>query len=47
MTGGFWFSQQSPGQRLFVIEAPTSYICDPDPVNGRIVRHSNYGFNET
>lgn len=43
LTGGFRFAQQSPGQRLFVIEAPTSYICNPS--TGRIMRHSNYGFN--
>jgi MSHA biogenesis protein MshO len=44
LTGGFRFTQQSPGQRLFVIDEPTSYICDP--ATGFIERHSNYGFND-
>ncbi len=39
----FRFSQQSPGQRLFVIDEPTSYICNP--ASGQIVRHTGYGFN--
>lgn len=39
----FQFAQQSPGQRLFVVENPTSYICDPS--TGRIQRHNGYGFN--
>jgi len=43
LTGGFRFAQQSPGQRLFVIDPPTSYICNP--ATGRIFRHSNYGFS--
>ncbi len=40
---GFQFAQQSPGQRLFVVEPPTSYICDP--ATDRIQRHTGYGFN--
>jgi MSHA biogenesis protein MshO len=44
LTGGFRFTQQSPGQRVFVIDEPTSYICNP--AAGYIVRHSNYGFND-
>ncbi len=39
----FRFAQQSPGQRLFVVEDPISYICNP--ATGRMQRHSNYGFN--
>ncbi len=39
----FRFSQQSPGQRVFVIEEPTSYLCNP--ATRRIERHTNYGFN--
>ncbi|MCP4470288.1 MAG: hypothetical protein GY815_06325 [Gammaproteobacteria bacterium] len=39
----FQFAQQSPGQRLFVIEDPVSYICNP--ATGRLRRHDSYGFN--
>jgi MSHA biogenesis protein MshO len=39
----FQFAQQSPGQRLFVVEQPTSYICNP--ATGRMLRHDNYGFS--
>jgi MSHA biogenesis protein MshO len=39
----FRFAQQSPGQRLFVVEDPTSYICNP--AAGRLQRHGNYGFS--
>ena len=39
----FQFAQQSPGQRLFVVEEPVSYICNP--VSGRLQRHDTYGFN--
>jgi MSHA biogenesis protein MshO len=39
----FQFAQQSPGQRLFVVEDPISYICNP--ATGRILRHDNYGFS--
>ncbi len=39
----FQFAQQSPGQRLFVIEDPVSYICNP--ATGRLLRHDGYGFN--
>ncbi len=38
----FQFAQQSPGQRVFVIDAPTSYICDP--ASGRITRYTGYAF---
>ncbi len=39
----FQFEQQSPGQRVFVVERPISYVCEAG--NGRIRRHSDYGFN--
>jgi MSHA biogenesis protein MshO len=39
----FEFAQPSPGQRLFVINSPVSYICNP--ATGRLVRHDSYGFN--
>jgi MSHA biogenesis protein MshO len=40
----FQFAQQSPGQRLFVVEDPISYICNPGD-SGRLRRHDSYGFN--
>ena len=43
MLPGFQFSQQSPGQRVFVIEDPVSYVCNPGA--GTIVRYSGYGFS--
>lgn len=43
MNPAFGFSQQSPGQRVFVIDEPISYVCNP--ASGQIVRHSGYGFN--
>ncbi len=39
------FSQQSPGQRVFVVGDPISYVCNP--ATGRIQRHTNYGFDQT
>ena len=39
----FEFRQQSPGQRIFVIDEPISYICNP--ATGSILRHTGYGFN--
>jgi MSHA biogenesis protein MshO len=39
----FQFSQHSPGQRVFVIEDPVSYVCNPSA--GTIVRYSGYGFS--
>ena len=39
----FQFAQQSPGQRVFVIDGPTSYICDP--ATGRITRYTGYAFS--
>ena len=37
------FSQQSPGQRVFFVAAPISYVCNP--ATGAIVRHTGYGFD--
>lgn len=42
LTTPFLFTRQSPGQRVFFIDGPISYICDPD--SGRILRYSNYTF---
>ena len=38
----FQFSQQSPGQRVFIVDGPISYICDP--ASGRITRYSDYDY---
>jgi MSHA biogenesis protein MshO len=38
----FQFSQQSPGQRAFIVSGPISYICDP--ASGRITRYINYAY---
>ncbi len=43
MAPAFQFAQQSPGQRVFVIDGPTSYICNP--ASNQIVRYSNYAFS--
>lgn len=43
MIPAFQFAQQSPGQRVFVIDGPTSYVCDP--ATNQIVRYSNYAFS--
>jgi len=39
----FQFSQQSPGQRLFIVDGPISYICNP--ATGRITRYSGYDYS--
>ncbi|MEM7563337.1 MAG: type II secretion system protein [Pseudomonadota bacterium] len=36
----FQFSQESPGQRVFLVDAPISYVCDIG--NSRIVRYRGY-----
>ncbi len=36
------FSFQSPGQRLFIVDGPLSYICDN--ATGRLSRYSGYAF---
>ncbi|MFB3058660.1 MAG: type II secretion system protein J [Gammaproteobacteria bacterium] len=43
MAPAFQFSQQSPGQRAFIIDGPISYICDP--LSQRISRYSNYAYS--
>lgn len=42
LSADFEFSQQSPGQRIFIIDQPISYLCNP--ATGSIVRHTGYGF---
>ncbi|MDH3220047.1 MAG: type II secretion system GspH family protein [Gammaproteobacteria bacterium] len=43
MAPAFQFAQRSPGQRIFVVDGPTSYICNP--ATGRIVRHVGYDYS--
>ena len=43
MAPAFQFSQQSPGQRAFIIDGPISYICDP--LSQRITRYHNYAYS--
>ena len=43
MAPAFRFAQQSPGQRVFVIDGPISYICNPG--SNTITRHSGYAFS--
>ncbi|MDH5354986.1 MAG: type II secretion system GspH family protein [Gammaproteobacteria bacterium] len=38
----FQFSQQSPGQRIFVINDPISYVCDL--IAGTLTRHDGYTY---
>ena len=40
---GFQFSQQSPGQRAFLVDGPVSYVCNPGA--GSIVRYSGYAYS--
>ena len=39
MAPAFQFSQQSPGQRAFIIDGPISYMCDP--LSQSITRYHN------
>ena len=41
---GFQFSQSSPGQRVFLIDGPISYICDPSAGQTKMTRYSGYNF---
>ncbi|MEE8366260.1 MAG: type II secretion system protein [Gammaproteobacteria bacterium] len=42
MAPAFQFSQQSPGQRAFIVDGPVSYICIPASRN--MTRYSNYAY---
>ena len=44
MDPGFLFTRQSPGQRIFVIDGPISYVCDPSANNTRIDRYTGYDY---
>ena len=39
---GFQFAQASPGQRLFVVDGPVSYICNT--ATRQLWRHDGYGY---
>ena len=39
----FEFTQQSPGQRAFLVDGAISYVCDP--ATSSILRYSGYGFD--
>ena len=45
MTPDFLFSQQSPGQRMFVIDGPISYVCNP--AGNSITRYDNYDYQSS
>ncbi len=42
MAPAFQFSQQSPGQRAFIVDGPISYICNPG--SRSMTRYSNYAY---
>ncbi len=39
----FQFTQQSPGQRAFIVDGSISYVCSP--VAGNLLRYFGYGFD--
>ncbi len=42
LSSAFQFSQQSPGQRMFVIDGPISYVCNITA--GTIMRYDSYDY---
>ena len=42
LSTAFEFTQQSPGQRAFLVDSAISYICNP--ATSEILRYSGYGF---
>ena len=38
----FLFTQQSPGQRAYIVDGPISYVCDP--TTSRLLRYSDYDY---
>lgn len=44
--GSFRFRWASPNQRVFVVDTPITYICNPGP-NGTITRYWNYTISAT
>jgi MSHA biogenesis protein MshO len=43
LSAAFEFTQQSPGQRVFMVDGAISYICNP--ATGSMLRYSGYGFD--
>lgn len=43
----FQFSQQSPGQRAFLVDGPISYVCDPSAGNTKINRYNRYAYQNS
>jgi len=44
LSTAFEFTQQSPGQRAFLVDGAISYICNP--ATSSILRYSGYGFDD-
>ncbi len=44
--GNFLFRWASPNQRVFIVDSPITYICNPGP-NGTITRYWNYTVSAT
>ena len=44
MAPAFRFTQQSPGQRIFVIDGPVSYVCNP--ATNTLTRYDNYAYQD-
>lgn len=40
LDAAFQFSQQSPGQRIFFVDTPISYVCNP--ASGEMIRYRDY-----
>lgn len=40
----FQFTQQSPGQRAFLVDGPISYLCNPLAGQTKLTRYDNYAY---
>ncbi len=45
LSAAFQFSQQSPGQRIFVVDGPISYVCDTGTAT--LTRYDSYPYQST
>ena len=45
MSDFFLFTQQSPGQRAYIVDGPISYVCDP--TTSQMLRYSGYDYRVT
>ncbi len=45
LSPNFLFTQHSPGQRIFVVDGPISYVCNETA--GTITRYDNYPYQST